>query len=452
MSDNGVTSILMTKAYYGDDAPIAALATAGQGALDIIRISGPGALERFAPCFSKQEKLSAARGNTLIHGGIKNDQGGAIDEVMVSVYRSPRSYTGEDALDISCHGGGRAARSILERLWELGFREALRGEFTFRAFMRGKLDLTRCESVMELVAAKTERSLERAAERLSGLLEKARQRLEALAASYARERLYQEGALLVIAGRPNAGKSSLFNYLLREERSIVTEIPGTTRDWIEAWISIGGIPLRLADTAGFQDSRDSIEQEGIERSRRLIARSDLTLYLVDGSEGMGEADREFIRELNGMAHNGMTARREPDKKGGPPVLVIWNKIDRAALPPNAETDMIGISAKTGEGIAALEKAVIAALRSEAGGDGSSPDADLALAEEGPGIATERQKLLVDRSLGSLKEALSLADSGSPLDLIAPLLRDSVDALGEISGEVSTADLLDAMFSRFCVGK
>jgi tRNA modification GTPase len=503
----------MNTVYYGDDAPIAALATDGKGALDIIRISGTGSLELFAPCFSAKEKLRAALGNTLVHGWIRNKRGGLIDEVMVSVYRSPRSYTGEDALDISCHGGGRAARSILERLWELGFRDALRGEFTFRAFMHGKLDLTRCESVMEMVSAKTERSLGRAAERLSGLLldeiqkvkgfllealtetellldyseddgigpdqggaaenptegcrtvlpgrealETARLDLEALAASYARERLFQEGALVVIAGRPNAGKSSLFNYLLKEERSIVTEIPGTTRDWIEAWVSLGGIPVRLVDTAGFQNSGDRIEQQGIERSRRLIACSDLTIYLVDGSEGMGEADREFISTIRSMAHNredtGLEDEkgRPPFQKKGPPLLVVWNKIDKAVLPEAMKADMIGISAKTGEGIAALEGAVIAALRGPGNGEAFPPDADMTPSKGETGIATERQKLLVDRSHCSLKEALSLADGGSPLDLIAPLLRDSVDALGEISGEVSTADLLDAMFSRFCVGK
>ncbi|MDR1212282.1 MAG: tRNA uridine-5-carboxymethylaminomethyl(34) synthesis GTPase MnmE [Spirochaetaceae bacterium] len=483
-------------AYYGDEAPVAALATDGsRGALDIIRVSGKGSLELFAPCFSRGEKLLTAPGNVLLHGWIRDSGGALLDEVMLSVFRSPRSYTGEDALDISCHGGGRAARSILERLRELGFRDALRGEFTFRAFMHGKLDLTRCEAVMELVSSKTELSLKKAAGRLSGLLYTeikeikdllievltgaellldyseedgvappsgtggtedvlpgrkaagaAVLRLAALAASYARERLCQEGALLVIAGRPNAGKSSLFNYLLGEERSSVTETPGTTRDWIEAWVSIGGIPVRLADTAGFQDSQDRIERQGIERSRALVARSGLTLYLVDGSRGMEEADREFIRELKGMAHNGEAVRNEIAPNGGaaPAVLVVWNKIDKAKLPDAMKAEMTGISAKTGEGMAELEKAIIAAL---------VPESDCGdLTRPAPGIAAERQKLLVDRSLASLKEALALADAGGPLDLVAPLLRDSVDALGEISGEVSTADILDAMFSRFCVGK
>ncbi|MDR1430473.1 MAG: tRNA uridine-5-carboxymethylaminomethyl(34) synthesis GTPase MnmE [Spirochaetaceae bacterium] len=471
----------MSAAYYGDEAPIAALATDGaQGALDLIRVSGKGSPELFAPCFSRREKLQRSGGNVLIHGWIRDSGGAPLDEVMLSVFRSPRSYTGEDALDISCHGGGRAARSILKRLRELGFRDALRGEFTFRAFMHGKLDLTRCEAVMELVSSKTELSLKKAAGRLSGLLyaeikeikelllealtgtellldyseddgalsgasglpgreaaEAALLRLEALAASYARERLCQEGALIVIAGRPNAGKSSLFNYLLREDRSIVTEIPGTTRDWIEAWVSIGGIPVRLADTAGFRNPRDQVEQQGIERSRELIARSDLTLYLVDGSEGMGESDRDFLRSLGCMAHNGGKAVSQ----GEVPVLVVWNKIDKAKPPSGPQEEMIGISAKTGEGIAELEKAVIAALSSEAGNEDAAP-----------GIAAERQKLLVDRAIASLTEALAFADTGGPLDLAAPLLRDSVDALGEISGEVSTADILDAMFSRFCVGK
>jgi tRNA modification GTPase len=400
-----------------------------------------------------------------------------IDEVLVSVYRGPVSYTGEDGADISCHGGIAAAKAVMAALKAAGFREALPGEFTFRAFMNGKLDLTRCESVMEIVSAKTNLGREHAVRRLSGSLEKeireinsllietlaaaelcldysedeggavqtngdpgsggdegmlpnrplaeeALERLRNLAASYRRERLYAEGALVVIAGRPNAGKSSVFNRLLREDRSIVTDIPGTTRDWIEDWVSIEGIPVRLTDTAGLRDSGSPVEKLGIQRSRELLDKADLVLYLIDGSAGITEADRTF---LDGAQK---------------PLVPLWNKADLA--PPPVDDSFLAVSAKTGAGFGELTGAVAAALEKAASvPESGSPSA---------GIGTIRQKELVEAALASLEEALALADRGEPLDLAAPLLREAVNALGEITGEVAAADILEVMFSRFCVGK
>jgi tRNA modification GTPase len=369
----------------------------------------------------------------------------------------------------------------METLREAGFRDSLPGEFTFRAFMNGKLDLTRAESVMELVSAKTGAGRSRAVNRLSGALEReirklrdllvqvlagtelrldysedegdaggeglpdrllaeeALERFRELAASYRMERLYQEGALGVIAGRPNAGKSSLFNRLVKEDRSIVTDIPGTTRDWIEAWISLGGIPLRLADTAGLRDSPDEVERIGVARSRELLAAADLVLYVIDGCAGFTGEDRRFLETLSGP--------------GAPPLLLLWNKAD--AAPPPAEgtvlpepgaapSPVLAISAKTGDGVGALCAAMTALLESRNGG---APEGNRT-----PGIASARQKQLVDSAAAAVKEALDLADRGEPLDLIAPLFREGVNALGEITGEVSTADILEAIFSRFCVGK
>jgi tRNA modification GTPase len=427
-------------------------------------------------------------------------KGGAkIDEVLISVYRAPHSFTGEDGADISCHGGLAAVRAVLSALREAGFREALPGEFSFRAFMNGKLDLTRADSVMELVFAKTDRSRERAVNRLSGALEadireiktllvgvlagaeiyldysedefaapapgdparddeaagrlpdrplaeEALARLRVLAASYGMETLYREGALVVIAGRPNAGKSSLFNRLLREDRSIVTDIPGTTRDWIEAWVSLGGIPLRLADTAGLHEATDPVEKLGVERSRELLGEADLILHLIDGELGLTGEDRAFYRE-RGLPPSGSGGERGPV-----PVLALWNKADAAPLPALLPDRLagegalltLGISAKTGEGIPALIAAVTAALEARFGASGGeAPSA---------GLGSARQKELIDRAIENLTGALALSDRGEPLDLIAPLLRDGVNALGEITGEVSTADILEAMFSRFCVGK
>jgi tRNA modification GTPase len=495
----------MNRPSYGSNDPIAAHATPlAESALAVIRSSGPGCIDLVAKLFSRPKALQEAPGNTIVHGWIQNSQGAKVDEVLLSVFRSPRSYTGEDAVDISCHGGIATARSVLQCLLEGGFRQALPGEFTFRAFMNGKLDLTRSESVVELIEAKTDESRRHALDRLSGTLEaeiraikeelvhalaatelfldyseddgvsgiaedglavdcesgdaipvaaaeaaglmpdrsrveQAFKDLEALAASYRIEKLYQDGALVAIAGRPNAGKSSLFNRLIKEERSIVTDIPGTTRDYIEAWISLEGIPVRLVDTAGLRHAEDPIEQIGVERSKTIVQAADLILFIVDGKAGFQEADRQLLREYQ--------AGELWKDQNVPPILVIWNKTDVASLtePEQAGSlPVLAVSAKTGLGIPELAQAMKAAL----GGTDTGPSQGNAAV----GIASERQKALVDRAVEALREALRLADSHAPLDLIAPELREAVEALGEITGEVSTAEILETMFSRFCVGK
>jgi tRNA modification GTPase len=467
-----------------------ALATPpGESALAVVRTSGGGqggntsAVDLAAAFFSRPGKLRGAAGNTVVRGWIVSS-GEKIDEVLVSVYRAPKSYTGEDGADISCHGGISAVKAVQAALKAAGFREALPGEFTFRAFMNGKLDLTRAESVMEIVSAKTGRAREQAVRRLAGALEKeisavktmvvqvlagtemyldypeeeisappggaggllpgramaeeALVRLRRLSASWKRERLYAEGVLAVIAGKPNAGKSSLFNYLLREDRSIVTDMPGTTRDWIEAAAAVEGIPLRLADTAGLRPSgtADEAERMGIARSLDLLAAAGIILYVVDGSRGFSPEDTEFINSAG--------------KGGADNLLVVWNKADIAPPPgtgPGIPAAVTAVSAKTGEGVGELWAAIaekleaLAGRGSETGGSGN---------DAGPG--TVRQKALIEAAVKSLEEALALADRGESLDIIAPLFRGAADSLGEITGEVSTADILETMFSRFCVGK
>ena len=464
----------MTTASYGDDDPIAAFATIpGNSALTLIRCSGKGSPELAAAVFSAGEKLLHAAGNTVIRGWIvAPDTAELVDDVMLSVFRAPKSYTGEDSLDISCHGGSAAGNAVMGILRSAGFRDALPGEFTFRSFMNGKIDLTRSESVMEIVSAKTDMGRHHAVHRLSGVLEQevnsikqklvavlasaeifldysedeisadnneiagrlpnrelaleSLARLQELAQSWQRQRIYQEGILAVIAGRTNAGKSSLFNLLIKEERSIVTDVPGTTRDWIEAWVSIEGIPVRLADTAGLRESADPVEKIGIERSRDLLEAADLVLYLVDGETGLTDADHTFV---NNTRHN-------------KPLLVLWNKADIAPLPENLNhDDFLCVSAKTGKGIAELTSAMIAAITGEH-----------QLQTDAASIGTARQKNLVDAAITALQEALHLAEREEPLDLIAPMLREAVNSLGEITGEVSTADILEEMFSKFCVGK
>ncbi|MDR1654579.1 MAG: tRNA uridine-5-carboxymethylaminomethyl(34) synthesis GTPase MnmE [Treponema sp.] len=483
--------------YANDDLIAAAATPQGKGALALIRLSGKGSIEAAAEVFSRPEKLLRSPGNTIVHGWIlgpsSGGQGGKLDEVMVSVYRAPHSYTGEDSLEISCHGG-IASAAVLAALRRSGFRDALPGEFSFRAFMNGKMDLSRSESVMELVSAKTDRGRSNAVGRLSGVLEdeingikklllevlaetelyldysedeadaaageaagdfpgrekaeEAGERLQKLSLSWRRERLYQDGALVVIAGLPNAGKSSIFNLLLREERSIVTEIPGTTRDWIEAWLSIEGIPVRLIDTAGLRDSGDPVESLGVERSRELLESADLRIYVIDGEKGLQEEDLNFLHPEKTTTEFSFTKN----------LIVLWNKLDRAkslenmrfekkeAAPETAHGISLRpfpFSARTGEGMAELLAAVAGALRDTAGETEET---------EGPGLGTRRQKDLVDGALASLNEALNLAKQHEALDLIAPCLREAVNALGEITGEVSNADMLELMFSTFCVGK
>jgi tRNA modification GTPase len=490
----------MTKPDYGDKDPIAALATTlGESALAIVRTSGTNcggksAIDLLAEIFSRPQALLSASGNTIVHGWIvepfdsNSKTRKKLDEVLVSVYRAPHSYTGEDSADISCHGGIAAVKAVLAALKKAGFREALKGEFTFRAFMNGKLDLTQAESVMELVAAKTGRSREQAVRRLSGVLqreisaiketlvevlaaaeifldysedeflspdeesegalpnkalaEKAAERLKALSELWSRERIYAEGALAVLAGLPNAGKSSLFNYLIREDRSIVTDVPGTTRDWIEAVISLEDIPLRLADTAGLRKTDNKIDEAekiGVERSMELLEKADLVLYVVDGFKGFTDEDRTFI------------AKRS-ETQNEKPLVIIWNKAD--LVKPSAfsgeKIQFLPASAKTGEGIPELLRLMTSLLEKSPLLSSSFSTEGQLLKAVGPGSL--RQKELIDSALSEIEEALSLADRGEGLDLIAPLIRSAVNALGEITGEVSNADILKVMFSRFCVGK
>jgi len=467
------------KVNYGDDSPIAAFATTpGNSALTMIRCSGKGAFDLLSSIFTPSVKDMP--GNTVIHGWILADNK-KIDEIVLSVFRSPKSYTGEDSFDICCHGGYSAGKAVMTVLKNAGFRDALPGEFTFRAFMNGKLDLTKSESIMELVSAKTETSLRHAVSRLCGSLQNeineiknllvqvlssaeiyldysedeisaefdaeasdeiagrlpsrdialaALDRLKKLSASWQLERIYQEGVTLVIAGRPNAGKSSLFNSFLKEDRSIVTEVPGTTRDWIEAFVSIKGVPVRLIDTAGLRDTSDSVEQIGVERSRQMLQEADIILYLIDGVQGLTNEDKKFIEQEKSNIKNDSNDR----------CLFVWNKADITAAPDG----FINVSAKTGAGIEELYTSITSIISKQAG----QLHDELSTAA----LGTIRQKNLVDAAYSALEEAISLADKEDPLDLIAPLLRDAVNSLGEITGEVSTADILEEMFSRFCVGK
>lgn len=493
----------MNSAGYTPEEPIAAIATAlAPAALGIVRCSGKGVIELLAPLFSRPKALLSAAGNTIVYGWLTEPAAGQgamgrrIDQVLVSVFRSPRSFTGEDMVEISCHGGPGMVTGILRLLTSHGFRAALPGEFTFRSFINGKADLTRAEAVQEIIAAKTDTSRGRAAGRLAGglfqeldeiksllretlaaleaeieypedeeaiadafdssQLEEARRRLESLCASWSCERLYQDGVRVVLCGRTNAGKSSLFNTLLKEDRSIVSDIHGTTRDWIEGWVSFGGIPARLFDTAGLRESDDEVERHGIQRTQDLTAEADLILYVVDSTVGLTEEDREFL-ENRRRAENpsdccGCDDNRRDDKPtaGSPPLALVLNKWDKVALHSLSESGMDGLpvdtvvrlSARTGQGTAQLVEEICRLLFRNISHAGAGQ----------VGLGTERQKDCAQSALEAVVHGLEVAEEGYTLDAVVQDVEEALEALGEITGEVTTEDILDTVFSRFCLGK
>lgn len=501
---------------YTPEEPIAAIATAlSPSALGIVRVSGRGCVELLSHVFSRPEALKKAAGNTIVYGWIVDRAGeadgaarvvgttsgadggplsdgapsapgaegapqaggatpdaGRIDEVLVSVFRSPRSFTGEEMAEISCHGGVSVVSAVYNLLLKNGFRPAERGEFTFRAYINGKTDLTRAEAVREIIDSKTDASRSRAAGRLAGHLyesidsvkklivdtlaaieveieypedeetisdtfnpadlEKARDMLSSLAASWKSEKIYQDGARVVLCGKTNAGKSSLFNTLLKEERAIVSDIEGTTRDWIESWVSFDGIPARLFDTAGLRETEDVIEQRGVEMTRDLSHDADAILYLVDSSAGITEDDEAFFRENADLTV---------------PMILVWNKADKAGAKKSANADssllpslQYHVSAKSGEGIAQLCAGVKSVLTAGGASDRTQT-----------GLGSERQKKCVEEALERVTHALELTKDYT-LDAVVQDLEDALDALGIVTGEVTSDDVLGSIFSHFCVGK
>ncbi len=442
---------------------IAALATPySQSALAVVRLSGNDCIARLAPLVSEAGELSAASGNTLHHGFIAAD-GSRVDEVMIAVYRAPRSYTGQESAEIYCHGSLPGIERILALLFRHGFRQAEPGEFTMRAFLNGKLDLTRAEAVQELVNARTDTAQALALDRLGGSvtawidrvknqllqmlasvevqldypedeIEAAPVKAEAidacgvelrrLASTYSAGRLYQEGVRVAVAGRTNAGKSSLFNLLLRADRSIVSDVHGTTRDYIEGNIVLKGIPIRLYDTAGLRASAEEVESEGIRRSRVLIENAACVLYLVDSTAGISPEDDENLAALSEGQH----------------IIRLWNKIDLAGTKPVPE-GWVPLSAAAGEGLDELHERLYADI---SGG--------VRLGEGEAVIDSLRQKQLIDSAVESLERVRASVEQGMPLDVVALDLQEALHALGEITGEVTSADVLDAIFSGFCVGK
>jgi tRNA modification GTPase len=447
------------------DDPIYALATpAAPSAIAVIRVSGGGSLAMLFPLLRGRSDPGAMKGSTLRRFTIW-DAEEKLDDVMVAVYRAPRSYTGEDGAEIFCHGSMPVIQRVLSLLGRAGLRAAGPGEFTQRAFLNGRMDLTRAEAVNEIVRARTDRARALALDRLGGAIESrvsaaraalvdlkaslelmidapddepdgqaaavnsasldaAMELLSGLAGTFRHGRIYQEGAAVAIAGATNAGKSCLFNALLRQDRAIVSEVHGTTRDWLEGALSIDGIPVRLFDTAGLRVSQDPLEGEGMRRTLDLVRGADALIYLVDGTVGLGQADEEFLGAWESPV----------------PLLKTWNKSDLPGRRP-VPAGFLAVSALTGEGLDALSSAVAAALLG-----GPAPGAGEPL------IDSERQRDLLQRALTALSRFRDARSRGITADLLAVDLTDALDALGELTGEVTSAEVLDRMFSRFCVGK
>jgi len=458
--------------------PIVAVATPlAPAALAVIRTSGADVLNLIASRFSRPQALRLAAGHTLVHGHLTDREQHPIDEVLVSVFRAPRSYTGEEAAEISCHGSPAGVRRVYQELLSIGLIPAQPGEFTRRAFANGKLDLTQAEAVDEIVRAQTAAAHALAVDRLGGAVREAlsrtRQRLislmaqlsiqldypeedtgevaidrtvltaaleeiTSLAATFSRGRLYQEGVRVALAGRTNAGKSSLFNRLLGNDRSIVSEVHGTTRDYLEALIDLAGVPVRLFDTAGLRTTSEQVEEEGIRRSRQIIEGADLVLYVRDATCPPDAEDEARVARISRQT----------------PVLVVDNKIDLAAGPRESAGPeesapgrsgvlaTLAVSATTGEGVSLLLDALRESLLS-ARGVGEAG---------GLAIDSQRQFDALERAAQALRLTDASTAEGLPADVVAVDLQEALAAIGEITGEVATAEILDQMFGSFCVGK
>lgn len=440
---------------------IAAISTPlGEGGIGIVRLSGADALSIAQAIFPR--KLSNRR---LSHGHIVDPQTGErVDEVLVSYMAAPHTYTREDVVEINCHGGPLPLQRILQLALRHGARPAQPGEFTLRAFLNGRIDLAQAESVLDVIRSRTEASLRLAVQGLDGRLSSAirdlrEPLLSALAYLTARidfpedevpsqdvvqplnealEKLwrliatadagmvYRFGVKTAIVGRPNVGKSSLLNRLLREDRSIVTPVPGTTRDTIEEVANIKGVPFVLVDTAGIIHSKDLVESLGVERSRKAIEQADLVLVMIDISQPTTEADREIVALVG-------------DKAG----LVVANKCDlpHEANPRELGRESVCTSALSGEGLSRLEdKMVELAL----GGRIVTSDAAM--------VNNPRHKDALERAAQSLDQALRDLKAGTPDDFVTIHLTASLNALGEITGETVHEDLLETIFANFCIGK
>jgi tRNA modification GTPase len=454
---------------------IAAISTpAGIGGIGIIRISGPRAVAIVQPLFPSVSSWEALPSHHLTLGNIIDPvRGTVVDQTLVTYMKAPQTYTREDIIEINCHSGPLVLQKVLELVLKGGARLAEPGEFTLKAFLNGRIDLTQAEGIIELIQAQTDQALEKANKLLQGdlrqLLKGIQEELLSLLAqleaaidfpeeeleiwdreewnrliqdrvlrplsqliqAYEDGRPFREGLSLVIVGKPNVGKSSLLNKLLKEERAIVTPIPGTTRDTIEETILLQGLAFRLVDTAGIRRARDEVEEAGIRRTRGKVREAQIVLFLVDTSNFLEEEDQAIFQEI-----------------GDKPMLVVLNKRDLPSVVspeeiqnkfPGRET--VSISARYGQGIETL-KEKLHELFLQTHAPETLPDL----------IPTLRQKQIFEHMVVSLSRAYQLSEQDLSPEFIALDLQKALEELGSLIGTTTSEDVLDLVFSRFCIGK
>ena len=465
-----------------DSATIAAIATPpGEGGIGVVRISGPDAASiaarvvRRGTGHSRPITLDPVSSHRLFYGRIVDPlTDDSIDEVLLAWMAAPHTYTREDTVELSCHGGPVPLRETLRVVIEAGARHAEPGEFTLRAFLNGRLDLTQAEAVLNVIGARTAESLRVAVSDLAGDLTRrlapanaaligllayldasadfpddeidtadidlglaaAETALADVVAGSRAGMLLRDGASVALVGRPNVGKSSLLNAMLRADRAIVTPIAGTTRDVIAETVDLCGIPVTLLDTAGIIESTDLVERIGVERSRRALATSAALVLVVDGSVPPTDDDLAVARTL---------AERPPESRT--PVVIVVNKVDLPDIYEQTvvenmlrDAPVVKLSATDGTGLVALEEALLEALR---GG---------ATNETRPALISARQRSAVDLALRHIRDAAEARAAGVPQDLLATSVRSALHAVGEVTGEQVDEAVLREIFSRFCIGK
>lgn len=464
------------------DYTISAIATAvGQGGIGIVRISGEKAVEIAEKCFRPVAGGKVREyGRSAVYGNIYKENEEFLDEAICIVMEAPHSYTCEDVVELQCHGGPVVLRELLALTYRLGARPAEPGEFTKRSFLNGRLDLSQAQSVMDMIQARTTMSLEMAAGNLQGRLsekiqemrqeilgviahleasidfpeddiedvameeaelkvEKLHGDLEDLLASAQTGQILRDGLQTAIIGRPNAGKSSLLNLMLGQERAIVTDVPGTTRDSIEEYMNIGGIPLRLADTAGIRETDNLVEKIGVDKAYSYAKEAELVLAVIDGSQPLSQEDEpiwQLLKECQGR------------------IILILNKVDQEQVISEeqirekaAEKEVeeiyriISLSAKSGAGLGALEEAIKEMVF-----------AGKISCRESIMVSDARQADIIRQALVLLDQTRVTLMTGMSEDFVVIDLRSAWEKLGEITGETLGEDIIDEIFSRFCIGK
>lgn len=452
---------------------IAAISTPrGEGGIGIVRISGDEALDILAKFFVPKslKEIKELKNFSINYGHLYEENGKILDESLVSIMKGPKTYTKEDIVEINCHGGYLITEKVLELVLRYGARHAEQGEFTRRAFLNGRIDLTQAEAVMDLIHSKTDKSISLSLDQLRGdlkeqiailkklLLDVAAhinvvldypeegiddplpanlvENLEnvmfttnQLIASYNKGKMIKEGVKTAIVGKPNVGKSSLLNAVLREERAIVTHIAGTTRDIIEEVINIKGIPLVLVDTAGIRTTEDIVENIGVEKSIEQIEKADLILFVIDGSTELNSEDFKIYEHLKNKKTIGIVNKTDLDQKAD---LSYLNEIN----------NWIEISAKENVGIQQMEDKIYSTIIKDEINDSSQKIV----------ITNIRHKSALEKTKDAINNIFETINIGLPMDLIAVDLKEALDSLSEVTGEISTEDLLDHVFSNFCVGK